>query len=98
MEHAHDRRQNTQLFVRVERPGSSATQHRRLSERRQVIQQLDADLDLEVVRQQLQQMREAIETRTREPMAVRERHQNRLQPTAQQVLRQLALLRQRRFQ
>ena len=98
MEHAHDRRENTQLLVRVQRPGSRATQHRRLSERRQVVQQLDADLDLEVVGQQLQQMREAIETRTREPMAVRERHQNRLQPTAQQVLRQLALLRQRRFQ
>ena len=37
-------------------------------------------------------MREAIESSCREPVAVCKRHQDRLQPAAQQVLWQLVLL------
>ena len=98
VEHTHDGRERAQLLVRLEGAARGTAQHGGLREAAQVVQQLHADLHLEVVGEQLEQAREAVEPGGGEPVAVREGHEDRLQPAAEQVLGQLALLRQRHLE
>ncbi|KAI3486321.1 hypothetical protein L1887_50215 [Cichorium endivia] len=73
-------------------------EHCRLGEAGEMVEQLGANLDLEVVGEQLQQPRQSLQSGRREPVAVGERHEDGPEAALQQILGQLALLAQHRLE